>query len=172
MNKAIFLDRDGIINETYVVAGKSYPPSCVEALQLVKGIKELLTLLSKEYLLIGITNQPDISRGLQNWCEVERINNYIKNKLPILEFFVCPHSDEDNCTCRKPKVGLFIQAVEKYDIDLSQSFCVGDRWKDVEAGINAGCKTIWVDYGYIEKKPLNADYVVQSVKDILELNIF
>lgn len=165
----IFLDRDGIINEVYVVAGKPYPPACVEAVQLTEGIKELIDYLHENYLIIVVTNQPDVARGIQTWTELEKINLYLQEKLPKIDcFMVCPHDLNDNCNCRKPKIGLFLQASEKYNIDFSHSYMIGDRFSDIEAGKNAGCKTVFVDYNYNEKKP-NADYVVKSIKEIKDI---
>jgi len=168
-NKAIFLDRDGVVNEAIVVDRKPFSPKFVEEVKIVNGIKELLEFLSKEYFIIIITNQPNIARKTQSQNSVNKINRYLKSQLQIDDFFVCPHSNEDNCNCRKPKTGLILQAVEKYDIDLSQSYLIGDRKSDIECGVNTGCRTIFVDYGYQERQP-KSEFVVKSVKEII--NIF
>jgi D-glycero-D-manno-heptose 1,7-bisphosphate phosphatase len=171
MNKAVFLDRDGVINESYVINGIPHPPSCVEATKLTEGIKELLEYLNEMgFILVVVTNQPDVAHGKQTRPMVKKINKYLGQELSIDEFLVCYHSEEDTCNCRKPRVGLFLRAAAKYLIDFSQSIVIGDRWSDIEAGKRIGAKTIFVDYGYKEKKPDNPDFTVKQINEIK--NIF
>jgi D-glycero-D-manno-heptose 1,7-bisphosphate phosphatase len=172
MIPAVFLDRDGIINQAYVYANRPYPPACVNAIKLTKGIKELVGYLSKKYILIVLSNQPDVARGIQTWNEVRNITEFLHDQLPeIADYFYCFHDELDNCNCRKPKIGLFLEAAEMYDIDLDSSWMIGDRWSDVSAGHNAGCKIIFVDYKYDEKEsPYIPDYTVNSILEIK--NIF
>lgn len=154
INRAVFLDRDGVINQAIVREGKPYPPSLVSEVVIPEGAESALNKLNDAgFLLVGITNQPDVARGTQQEAVVEEINRCLMDKFPITEIFVCYHDDSDNCDCRKPKPGLFFQAAEKYEIDLSNSYMIGDRWKDVEAGQNAGCNTILIDFTYNEKQP-------------------
>ena len=161
---AIFLDRDGILNRAIVHNGKPYPPVCIEELELLPGTITSLEKLAKAgYVLIGITNQPDVARGTQSRQVVEAINAMIQSHLPVREFFVCYHDNVDNCECRKPKPGLIFQAAQKYGLDLSRSWMVGDRWKDVEAGRAARLKTIFVDYHYDETyRGASADFIVED----------
>jgi len=113
--------------------------------------------------LIGITNQPDVTRGTQSRGVVESINAMILSRLPVREIFVCYHDNNDHCDCRKPRPGLILQAAEKHGLDLSQSWMVGDRWKDIAAGHNAGLKTIFVDYHYAETyEGIPADFTVRD----------
>jgi D-glycero-D-manno-heptose 1,7-bisphosphate phosphatase len=148
---AVFLDRDGIMNRAILREGRPYPPARLENVEILSGsLISLPRLAASGYILIGITNQPDVARGLQSCDMVNSINTLIQSKLPVREIFVCYHDDIDNCTCRKPKPGLILQAAEKYDIDLTQSWIVGDRWKDIAAGQAVGLKTIFVDYQYAE----------------------
>jgi D-glycero-D-manno-heptose 1,7-bisphosphate phosphatase len=74
-------------------------------------------------------------------------------QLPLDDILVCPHTDHDNCDCRKPRPGMLLEAAHRHNIDLGNSFMIGDRWRDIEAGYNAGCKTILIDYGYSERPP-------------------
>jgi len=161
---AVFLDRDGIINRAIIREGKPYPPSTMEEFELIPGsIASLLLLADAGYILIGITNQPDVARGTQSKENVDRFNDLIQFRLPVREIFVCYHDNADDCTCRKPKPGLIFQAAEKYDLDLSQSWMVGDRWKDIAAGQAAGLSTIFVDYHYAEVyNGLSADFTVED----------
>ncbi len=170
-NRAVFLDRDGVINKAFARNGKSYPPNCLKELEILQGARFALPILKKEgFFLIGITNQPDVAKGRQKREVVESINDYLISHLPITEIFVCYHDDIDKCECRKPKPGLILQAAKKYKIDLARSFMIGDRWKDIEAGKRAGCSTIFVDYKYAETSPsLESDYTVNDVSKILEI---
>lgn len=175
MNKAIFLDRDGVINKVNLFDGKPYPPKDINELILLPKVNEALQLLKDAgYLLIVITNQPDVVRGKTKIETVEVINQSLKDSLPIDDIFTCYHDDIKDCNCRKPKPGNILRAADQYNINISNSFMVGDRWKDVEAGIGAGCKTFFIDYSYQEKQPESYDYKVKSLyeaaKIILEIN--
>ena len=159
--RAVFLDRDGVINQAIVRDGKPYPPSGVDELKIVEGAAESLRDLKKAgFLLIVVTNQPDIARGTQSPTAVDAIHRALREALPLDDFFVCPHDDADHCDCRKPLPGLLLRAAEKYDIDMPHSFMVGDRWRDVEAGASAGCATVWIDYGYREKRAATEPSVI------------
>lgn len=161
---AIFLDRDGIINRAVVRGGRPYPPVLLEEVEILYGtVTSLECLAGRGYMLIGITNQPDVARGIQSREVVESINKWIQSRLPIREIFVCYHDNANDCDCRKPKPGLILQAAEKYDIDLSQSWMVGDRWKDIAAGKAVGLKTIFVDYQYAETfSGVPADFTIKD----------
>ena len=169
-SRAVFLDRDGVINNTIIRDGKPYPPACLEEIHINPGVKQGLRQLKKlGYLLIVITNQPDVSRGRTSRASVETINAFLMNNLPLDEIFVCYHDNQDNCDCRKPKPGNILKAAHKYHIDLSQSFIIGDRWSDIEAGKRAGCKTLFINNGYTEQLPDSPDYQIHSVLDSVEI---
>lgn len=164
MKKAVFLDRDGVINNAIVREGKPQPPSNLGEFKLCEGVEDACQLLSKAgFELVVVTNQPDVSRGKTTKEVVESFHRVIKSELPIEYFYICFHDDLDNCLCRKPKPGLILEAASNLGIELSVSFLVGDRWKDIEAGRAAGCKTIFVDHSYLEKKPKNANSIVNSL---------
>ena len=168
---AVFLDRDGIINRAIVREGKPYPPGCLAEVDIIPGSAAwMLKLSTAGYILIGITNQPDVARGKQTRLEVEKINEHLQLQLPIREIFVCYHDDEDQCECRKPKPGLILQAAQKYNLDLSHSWMVGDRWKDIAAGQAAGLKTIFVDYRYTESyRGSPASFTVENTSEMAEI---
>jgi D-glycero-D-manno-heptose 1,7-bisphosphate phosphatase len=168
--RAIFLDRDGILDNSIVRNGKPYPPSSASEVELPRGITDALVQLKNlEFLLIVVTNQPDVVRGTTSMEKVEQINNYLKSKLPLDEIFVCFHDDEDGCICRKPNPGLILDAVVKYNINVITSYMIGDRWKDIEAGRKAGCTTLWVDYGYAEVfKSESPDYTCKSPAEAMQ----
>ncbi len=164
--RAVFLDRDGVINQSVVVDGKPYPPSSLSELYILPGVKDALISLSKAgFVLIVVTNQPDVARGTTLLETVKEIHRYLASCLPIDEFYACFHLDEHRCDCRKPKPGSLFVAAEKHNIDLTKSYMVGDRWRDVEAGENAGCKTIFIDYGYGEKRPTSMNETVQNLQE-------
>lgn len=175
MNKAIFLDRDGVINQVNLVDGKPYPPKDISELILLPKVNEALQLLKDAgYVLIVITNQPDVVRGKTRIETVEAINKFLKDSLPIDDIFTCYHDDIEDCNCRKPKPGNILKAADQYNINIPSSFMIGDRWRDVEAGVSAGCKTFFIDYSYQEKQPESYDFRVESLYDaakiILEIN--
>lgn len=149
--RAVFLDRDGILNQAVVREGRPYPPSNPGELILVEGIGGALARLkSAGFLLIVVTNQPDVARGSQTRAMVEAINDRLSALLPIDQVWTCFHDDRDACDCRKPKPGLILGAAAKWGVNLEASFMVGDRWRDISAGAAAGCRTVFVDYRYSE----------------------
>jgi D-glycero-D-manno-heptose 1,7-bisphosphate phosphatase len=122
-------------------------------------------LASCGYALIGITNQPDVARGTQRREIVEAINTTLIQALPLDAIYVCYHDNRDKCDCRKPKPGLLIQAAHERELDLSQSFMVGDRWSDVVAGQAAGCRSLLIDTEYNERHRCAPHLVVADLLD-------
>ena len=164
MKRAVFLDRDGVLNRAIVRDGKPCPPANVSELEILPGVKEALRALrAKGFVLIVVTNQPDVARGTTTREAVEEINAALGAALPIDEFRTCFHDSGFGCECRKPKPGALLAAAALHNIDLSESYMIGDRWRDTEAGKRAGCKTILIDYGYQEKQPEYVDYRVKSL---------
>ena len=161
--KAVFLDRDGVLNRAVVRAGKPYPPDTVDQLEILPGVPEACSALKEAGLtLVLVTNQPDISRGTRSRQEVDAINGAVQSRLAIDDVRVCPHDDKDHCACRKPAPGLLLEAARDWNISLETSVMVGDRWRDIEAGKRAGCKTVFIDHGYSERKPDSPDLTVAS----------
>jgi D-glycero-D-manno-heptose 1,7-bisphosphate phosphatase len=165
--RAVFLDRDGVINRTFVRDGKPFPPSTLEELEVLPGVPEALQELKQHgYKLLVVTNQPDVARGTQSQQTIDAMHRVLSAHLPLDDIFVCYHTDQDKCDCRKPMPGMLVEAAKKHNIDLAASFMVGDRWRDIEAGYNAGCKTILIDYGYSERPPAHApDLRVGSLRE-------
>lgn len=164
--KAVFLDSDGVINMAIIKDGKPLAPTTLAELVIPPEVKPALDRLKLAgYLLICVTNKPDIERGLMTQAAVDEIYNKIRQDLPLDDVFICYSENSD---CYKPKPGLILEAAKKYDIDLRLSFMIGDRWRDVGAGQNAFCKTIWIDRDYTEKKPdPPADYTAHSLTDAM-----
>ncbi len=157
--KAVFLDRDGVLNRAVVRDGRPYPPASLDELELLPGVATACAALrASGYLLILVTNQPDVARGTQTMASVAAMNRVLVEKLRLDGCEVCPHDDADGCGCRKPEPGLLTTAARAFDIDLAGSFMVGDRWRDVEAGRRAGCPTVFIDRGYGERRPEAFDH--------------
>ena len=154
--RAVFLDRDGVLNRAIVREGKPYPPDSVAALEILPGVPEALAdLKAAGFLLFVVTNQPDVAKGIQLRAVVEAIHQKLQAELPLDAIFVCYHQDSDRCQCRKPAPGLLEEAAARYGLYLPFCFMVGDRWRDVDAGCRAGCQTVLLDYGYRERAPDN-----------------
>src|SRR6516164_11006740 len=151
---AVFFDRDGVLNKAVVLNGKPYPPRDPSELIITEGACAALEELKREgFLLIVATNQPDIARGKASRVDVDKINAQLAAILPLDAIEVCEHDDREQCDCRKPKPGMILRAREKFGVDLARSFMVGDRWRDIEAGRRAGCRTILIGDGYGETFP-------------------
>lgn len=163
--KAVFLDRDGVINYPVIRNRKPYPPSCLDELKIYPDVLQFLKLMKKKgFYLIVITNQPDVSRGTISINKVRSINNYLIKNFPLDEIKVCFHDDRDRCYFRKPSPGALLSSSISYNLSLAHSYMIGDRWKDISAGEKAGCKTIYIDRNYNEKKPKTYSYKTDSLK--------
>ncbi|MBU3918702.1 HAD-IIIA family hydrolase [Patescibacteria group bacterium] len=169
-NKAIFWDRDGIINKVVTRNGETSSPWKLEEFEILSDVKECLEM-SKEmgFLNIVFTNQPDISRGNLRIEDLEKMHKIIAEKLPMDEIKFCPHDNQDNCSCRKPKPGLISEAVEKWSIDLGKSYVIGDSWKDIEAGKSAGCKTFLLRREYNKDFQKDYDFEINNLKQAVKI---
>jgi D-glycero-D-manno-heptose 1,7-bisphosphate phosphatase len=168
--RAVFLDRDGVINRAVVREGKPYPPASVGEVEILPGVsKALAQLKAAGFVLVVVSNQPDVARGTMPRKTVEAINAELAGKLPLDDFRMCYHDGNDGCDCRKPQPGMLLAAAREFGISLCDSFMVGDRWRDVEAGRRAGCKTLFIDYGYDEQQPKACDYRVKSLLEAGEI---
>lgn len=152
--RAVFLDRDGVLNESIIRNGKPFPPGSIQEIAIVPDAgRSLRRLKNYGFLLVVVTNQPDVRRGTRNRGNVEQIHRFLSGKLPLDDFFVCYHDDGDRCNCRKPLPGLLLEAAAKYGVELKSSYLIGDRWRDVNAGVAAGCRTVFIDQNYDERGP-------------------
>lgn len=152
--RAVFLDRDGVLNRALVRDGKPYPPNSAAEVEIVSGAGAALEALKRKgYLLLVVTNQPDVARGKQSAEAVHEIHDLLKTHLPLDGFYTCFHDDKDGCDCRKPKPGLLLQAAQAHGVDLARSFLIGDRWRDIDAAHAAGCRAVWIDFHYHERGP-------------------
>ena len=165
--RAVFLDRDGVLNKAVVRDGKPYPPASIEEFEILPGVPEALARLRRAgYALVVVTNQPDIARGAMSAAAVEAIHAHMRAALGLDDIRVCPHDDRDDCDCRKPKPGLLLRPPA---FDMPASVMIGDRWRDIEAGRAAGCgMTILVDYRYDEQAAHEPTARVRSLAEAAE----
>lgn len=146
-NKAVFLDRDGVLNHeqgNYICR--------LEDFHILDNFDALKTLQDKGYLLLVATNQGGLAKGWYTTEELGKMHDklkstYLEYGVTITDIFYCPHHPDFTgvCDCRKPKPGLLLQGIKKYDLDPSLSYFIGDRERDVEAGTAAGVKGILID---------------------------
>lgn len=164
--RAVFFDRDGVLNEAVVKDGHPFPPPNLAALRVDPSASACIARLRDAgFAIVVVTNQPDVARGTVDRGVVESINTRLAETLGIDAVYVCYHDNADQCACRKPKPGMLLAAAADHGIDLERSYLVGDRWSDVAAGREARCKTVWIERGYAERTPEAPDARVSSLTD-------
>ncbi|MDA1090505.1 MAG: HAD-IIIA family hydrolase [Proteobacteria bacterium] len=167
MNRAVFLDRDGVIIRTDVQGGKPYAITSLDALEILDGAEDAIRRLKQAGLAtIVVSNQPDVAAGKVTYDVVEAINAELMEKLDIDEIKTC---FDTAAPCYKPRPGMLLEAAGKHAIDLSGSYMVGDRWRDIGAGKAAGCFTVFIDCGYAEMLIDAPDATVGSVAEAADL---
>jgi D-glycero-D-manno-heptose 1,7-bisphosphate phosphatase len=172
MKRALFLDRDGVLNRSVLVDGVPKPPTTVGDVEIITGVIEAITILKNhDFVPIVVTNQPDVARGLTTRTQVESINAFIGTMTGIEYFYTCFHDDADSCDCRKPLPGLIQRALYELGLAVHESFLVGDRWRDISAGQAVGCKTYFIDYSYSERMPRMPYIKVSSLLEAAHLII-
>ena len=172
MKRAAFLDRDGVVNLAQVINGVPKPPTDTTEVRILEGVIEAISLLKHHnFVPVVVTNQPDIARGKLLLSKLEQINAYIGAQTGIEHFYCCIHDSQDLCMCRKPLPGLINQAAKDLNLDVSKSFLVGDRWRDIAAGQTAGCKCFYIDYSYPENQPQNPYTSVSSLIQAVQIMV-
>lgn len=172
ISRAVFLDRDGVINQVKVIDGKPYPPASANEFSIFPGVLEACQKLKRAgFLLVVATNQPDVGRGTMKRELVEAIHAHMQTVLPLDRVEVCYHpgKGESVCDCRKPQPGMLRRAALAMNIDLKTSWMVGDRWRDIDCGHAAGCRTVFIDYGYDEALKDRPDFRAVSLLEAAEL---
>jgi D-glycero-D-manno-heptose 1,7-bisphosphate phosphatase len=168
--KAVFLDRDGVIVIPEFRDGRSFAPRRLEDFRFYPDAAESLARLkSKGFLLVVVSNQPDVGAGLIPEEVMVEMNRRLLASFPLDAIKICHHTRTMMCSCRKPKPGLLLEAAEELGIALSDSFMVGDRASDVEAGEAAGCRTVFIDLNYVEPKPSSSEFTVRSISEAVEV---
>jgi len=154
MKKAIFFDRDGILNKSIIIDSKPYSPRNLKEFKINYFLKKYINFFKKKnFLIIVITNQPDVGSGLVSKNLVVSFNKKLKREFLFNSLYVCYDTDNKSFF-KKPNPGMLFLAKKKHNIDMSKSYFVGDRWKDMEASHRAGVRGLFVDFNYKEKKPV------------------
>jgi D-glycero-D-manno-heptose 1,7-bisphosphate phosphatase len=162
--RVVFIDRDGVLNRAFPEGGTTRPPASLDELELLPGVRESLARLREAgFVLVVVTNQPDVARGTQTRAAVEAINAHMRAELPLLDVFACYHDSADKCACRKPKPGMLTLAAAKHDLDLDSAFLIGDRWSDIVAAHAAGCRAVLIDTPFSHAERCAPDAVVGDI---------
>jgi D-glycero-D-manno-heptose 1,7-bisphosphate phosphatase len=166
---AVFLDRDGVLNRTFLRGSVTHPPQTLEEFELLPGVEEATRKLAEAGLpLVVVTNQPDVARGIQSRAVVEEMNDVLRRTLPVLDVVACYHDSGDHCSCRKPRPGMLLGAAQRWGLDLSRSTMIGDRWSDIEAGQAAGCLSLLVVTPQSGIERCRPDHCVTSLAEAAE----
>ena len=170
INRAVFLDRDGVLNRPVVRNGRPFPPARLDEFELYPAAAEVCARLKAAgFLLVVVTNQPDVGRGTQTREIIEAMHAKLCAAIPSLNAIeVCFHAGAahgEPCECRKPKPGMLLRAAAALDIELKQSFLVGDRWRDVDCAHAAGCRAVFIDHGYSEALGEKPEFTVSNLSE-------
>jgi D-glycero-D-manno-heptose 1,7-bisphosphate phosphatase len=164
--RAVFLDRDGVLNANLIRDNRPYAPRSLDEFRLLPGVAEAVERIKAAgFLAIVVTNQPDVADGITPRATVDAFHAELRRSMPLDDIKICFHNSADRCTCRKPLPGLILEAAAERDIDLAASYLVGDRWRDIKAGQAAGCHAIFVDYGFKQDEAIEPDAVVKSLPE-------
>lgn len=171
MNRAIFLDRDGVLCDAIVTNYKPLSPKTVGEMFIgLSTVHNCWNLRQAGFKLLCVSNQPDIARGLVDPDVIEHQNELIQQFCFLDDIMTCPHDNTDNCSCRKPKPGMIYALARKHNIDLTKSYLIGDRWSDIEAGMRAGIPDLYfIDRGYHEFQPQGDFPHVHFFEEAVEL---
>lgn len=175
LRPAVFLDRDGTLNVQMVRDGKPYPPATVDEFRLFPNVPEACAeLAAAGFVLVVATNQPDVGRGTQSQKAVEAMHAKLRVLVPsITQVEVCyapgqgvPHPENYR---RKPEPGMVLDAAKTLGLDLTRSWMIGDRWRDIDCGKRAGLKTVFIDFGYDEALKSPPDHIVKSFAEAAKI---
>ena len=167
---AVFLDRDGVLNRAIVRHGRPYPPASLSELEILPGVPQALIRLRDAGLpTLVVTNQPDVATGKTTRSVVDQIHEHLRKTLALDAIYACYCVEGPGCDCYKPRPGMLVQAASEWGVDPKKSFMIGDRWRDVGAGRAAGCRTIFIDYSYDERRPDAPDFLVQNLAEAVDI---
>lgn len=168
--RAVFLDRDGVIVVPDFRDGRSYAPTTLEDFEIFPDAPAALRLLKEAgFLLILVTNQPDVGAGRINKETLDEMHKKLRLKLPLDDVYVCMHTRQDDCICRKPRPGMLVAAAHKWGIDFSRSYLIGDRSSDLEAAEATGCGSVLIDYDYDEGVSIQPDFRVKTIAESVKI---
>ncbi len=168
VKRAVFLDRDGVLVEPIVRDDRFFGPTTLDEFRLFDDApRQIDRLRQAGFLCILFTNQPDVSRGLLPVAVLDQMHQVLRSRIALDDLLVCHHDDHHRCRCRKPNPGMIFEAQEKWGIDLKNSFAVGDRWRDIDAGRAAGCRTVLIEYPYSHCRA--ADFNVSNLVEAVDI---
>lgn len=166
--RAVFLDRDGVLNEVVYRGGRPASPRTGEELELVPGVAEAVgRLRAAGYLVFVVTNQPDVARGALSEAGLAAIERRIRERVVVDDWRSCTHDDVDDCACRKPRPGMLRELAARWGVGLEASYVVGDSWKDMVAGRAAGCRTVLLRRDY--NATATGDHVVGTIGQAVDV---
>jgi D-glycero-D-manno-heptose 1,7-bisphosphate phosphatase len=171
LRPAVFLDRDGTLNAPVVRHNKPYPPSTLEEFILLEGVVEgCAKLKAAGFVLVVATNQPDVGRGTQALAVVEAMHSKLRTLTDVDQIEVCyaTGGEDPRSPFRKPLPGMVLKAARELNLDLKQSWMIGDRWRDIDCGHNAGLRTILIDWNYNEQLRAIPDFTVSTFPAAVE----
>lgn len=166
--RAVFLDRDGVLNPSVVRDGKPYPPATVEEFTISPEAAGACQILKNAgFILVVATNQPDVGRGTQKRDVVEAMHATLQRELPIDRIEVSYDSGHEipPSEFRKPRPGMLLRAARELRLDLAACWMVGDRWRDIDCGHAAGCRTVFINRGYVEELRQAPDFIVPNLSE-------
>lgn len=168
LRPAVFLDRDGVLNRVVMRDGKAASPRSVDELQIEpEAPATLAALKAAGYLLLVVTNQPDVRRGLMSADTLDALHARLAEALPLDEIAACLHDNADACACRKPKPGLVLDLAARHGVDLRRSWLIGDQDRDIACGKAAGCNTVLLGRDYNSGIDAGSDQVVETLSQSL-----
>src|SRR6266853_1169231 len=166
MKRAVFIERDAILNEVREGPKQQITPLTLEEFKVIQPAEApLKRLKAAGFLLIVTTNQPGLSRGYQSRRELDRMHALLRRTFDLDDLLVCPHDETDRCPCRKPKPGLLVEAAFTWHLDLDRSFVISDKWKDAEAARTAGCTSLLLDSPWV--RTVHRDFVLPDLEAIV-----
>jgi D-glycero-D-manno-heptose 1,7-bisphosphate phosphatase len=167
MKRAVFIERDAILNEVRSGPKQQISPLTLEEFKINPAAKEpLLKLKASGFVLIATTNQPGLSRGYQSRRELDRMHDILRRTFPLDDILLCPHDETDHCPCRKPRPGLLIEAAFKWHLNLDHSFVISDKWQDAEAARTAGCTSLLLKSPWVGQ--VHHDFVLPDLDTIAD----
>ncbi|HEY5345657.1 MAG TPA: HAD family hydrolase [Verrucomicrobiae bacterium] len=172
LRRAVFLDRDGVINRSITRDGLPFPPMSMGDFEILPGVPEAcVKLKAAGFLLVVATNQPDVGRGIVPRELVEAMNAQMQKVIELDRIEICFHPGRgaSDCDCRKPKPGMLLRAAKELNIDLTQSWMVGDRWRDVDCGQAAGCRTVFIEGNYVEQLKQKPDFSARNLGEAADI---
>lgn len=169
---AVFLDRDGTLNVQVIRGGKPYAPDRVDDFRLFEDAPAACRALKAAgFALVVATNQPDVGRGLLDQRVVEAMHERLRAWIPEIDRIEVCYDPGQGAPSRrrKPEPGMLLDAAAALNLDLTRSWMVGDRWRDVACGLRAGVRTVFIDFGYDEKREPSADFTVHALREAAEV---